>query len=113
MNEVERGFDCLFAGSFPLVTEFVIIDVGQTLDRGSLLGKVAATGKYKLSEATAADGSEVPVAILADSVDTTNDEKQSTVYLSGEFVADHVVFGTGHTAESTKDSLRTLGIYLK
>jgi hypothetical protein len=41
------------------------------LPRGALLGKITATGKYILSLAAAADGSQVPDAILLEPVDAT------------------------------------------
>lgn len=36
----------------------------KTYDVGTVLGKVTATGKYKISVKTAVDGSEVPAAIV-------------------------------------------------
>jgi len=41
-----------------------INDAAATLQIGAVLGKVTATGKYKLCEASAADGSEVAVAVM-------------------------------------------------
>ena len=40
-----------------------------SLVTGTVIGKVSATGKYKVCNAASTDGSEVPVAILADTTD--------------------------------------------
>lgn len=39
-------------------------DAAQTLVLGTVLGVVTATGKYKVSKATAVDGSEVAAAVV-------------------------------------------------
>ena len=94
------------------VTESIVVDTG-VLARGSLLGKITATGKYILSASAATDGSEVPAAILAEDVDASSADVTTVAYLSGEFNATAMTFGTGHTAASTKDALRDKNIYLK
>lgn len=113
MTNQEFAPDKLIAGSFPVVTESVTLESGQNLLRGALLGKVTATGKYKLSVASANDGSQNPVAILAKDTDATAGDTVTVVYLSGEFNEDAVIYGTGHTANSVRDALRNLNIYLK
>jgi hypothetical protein len=45
-----------------------INDTAGALLIGSVLGKVTATGKYKISKETATDGSELPVAVLIEDV---------------------------------------------
>jgi len=104
--------DRLIAGNFPLVTRKVTIDTG-VLARGSLLGRITATGKYILSLSGASDGSEVPRAILAEPVDATSADVEAIVYEAGEFNETEVVFGAAHTVASTRDGLRDLNIYLK
>lgn len=73
--------------------------------------RVTADGKLLLSLAAAVDGSEDVYAILGEDVDATSADKEATVYLSGEFRAAGLTFGTGHTAASTRDAARALGIY--
>lgn len=105
--------DNLIAGdAVNMVTESITLDTGN-LSRGALLGRVTATGKYILSLAAASDGSEVPRAILAENTDATAADKVTVAYLTGEFNTAAMTFGTGHTAASTKDGLRDLGIFLK
>ena len=59
---------------------------GAVLPRGTLLGKVTATGKYKVSVTGASDGSQNPRAILADDIDTSAADVVCAVYEEGEFV---------------------------
>jgi len=107
------SYDNLVAGDFPRVTDYGTLVTPENVTRGALLGKITASGKYALSLSASSDGSEVPVAIAAEDADASLADVPVTLYLSGEFSQDHVVFGTGHTAASTKDALRALGIYLK
>lgn len=104
--------DRLHAGDFPIRTLDVTIASGQNLTRGALLGKITASGKYVLSLAAAADGSEVPSAILAEDVDASAGDKQGIVYVSGDFNENAITYGTGHTADSVRAGLRDLNIYL-
>ncbi len=106
-------FDALIAGQFPLVTQGVTLEMGQNLERGALLGKVTASGKWKLSESAAGDGSENPRAILVEDCDATAADEACLIYLTGEFNKEKVIFGTGHTAESVWDTLASFCIFLK
>lgn len=85
---------------------------GQNLTRGALVGKITASGKYTLSLAASADGSEVPDAILAQDCDASAADTECLVYLRGDFNANSVTFGTGHTATSTAAALRLKDITL-
>jgi hypothetical protein len=73
----------------------------------------AGSGKFVRSDATAANGSEVPVAILAEDADATSADVTTVAYLTGEFNTAAMTFGTGHTAASVKESLALRGIFLK
>lgn len=104
--------DNLIAGdAVNMVTESIVLDTGN-LKRGALLGRLA-NGKYVLSLAAAEDGSQTPVAILAEDTDATSADKTTVAYLTGEFNTAAMTFGTGHTAANTKAGLRDLGIFLK
>jgi hypothetical protein len=104
--------DKLIAGDFPIRTIDVTIAAGQNLIRGALLGKITASGKYVLSVAAAGDGSQTPVAILAEDVDATAGDKAGIAYISGDFNANELSYGAGHTQESVRPGLRDLNIYL-
>ncbi|MCP3878513.1 MAG: head decoration protein [Sulfitobacter sp.] len=106
--------DNLLAGySVPAITESVVIASGAgALARGTLLGKVTASGKYVVSTSAASDGSQNPVAVLAEDIDATDADVTTVGYLSGEFNTAAMTFGPGHTAASVKAALRDLNIYL-
>ena len=56
--------DNLIAGDYPVVTDQVTIVSGQDLARGAVIGKITASGKYKLTDYPSTDGSEKPVFVL-------------------------------------------------
>ncbi len=78
-----------------------------------MLGKVTASGKYRLSLSGSVDGSETPVAILAEDTDASAADKEGLIYEAGVFNERKLTIGTGHTLASIRDGLRDLGIHLK
>ena len=108
----EQAYDNLIVGE-DIITDGGVLVSGQNLTRGALLGKVTATGKLTLSLSASTDGSETPYAVLNGDTDATGGDKACPIILSGEINAGSVAFGTGHTADSTKDGLRGLGIFFK
>lgn len=104
--------DRLIAGDHPVMTKTVTIKEGEDLKRGAVLGK-DGDGKYLLSLAAASDGSEDPVAILAQDVDASDADTEAGIYEAGEFNEDALTFGDGHDADSVRDDLRALSIYLR
>lgn len=90
------------AGTAPVVGETFAVTV------------TAATGngKYKTSLAAATDGSQTPRAILAHDITVGASDTEAMAYFTGHFRSAALTFGTGHTAASTTDGLRTLGIHL-
>ena len=108
--------DDLLAGDNvgPVTEGRVTILSGQVVARGALLGMITASGKYVLSLSASSDGSQTPVAILANDVDATGaDKTNALVYTSGEFNERKVIYGTAHTAASVRNALRARGIHLK
>lgn len=107
--------DNLIAGETKTVCDIVTIASGGTaLNRGAVLGKITASGKYILSLSAAVDGSQTPYAILAEGCDpSAADVTNVAVYAKGEFNANALSFGTGHTAATVKAPLRDAGIYIK
>lgn len=104
--------DNLHAGDFPIRGRKVTIAAGQNLVRGALLGAITAGGSYTLSAAAAGDGSEVPTAILAEDTDATGGATEAIAYISGDFNEDAITYGAGHTADSVREGLRDLSIFL-
>ena len=105
--------DRLIGGDAKLITRNITLISGQNLTRGAVLGKITASGKYNLSLSTANDGSEVPVAILADDRDASGGDKIAPIYETGEFNDTEITLGAAHTVASVRDGLRALNIHLK
>lgn len=112
-NESAFAPDLLIAGETQIVSINGTFAAGQgVIPRGAVLGVVSANGQYKLSASAAADGSQTPNAIAVDEVDTTPGAKVAGVYVKGEFAAQKVTFGAGHTAATAYEALRDAGIFL-
>lgn len=108
--------DNLLASDNDIVTDSVTLITGQNLTRGALLGRITASGKYTLCNTGAADGSQTPVAILAQDTDATAADKVTEVYIGGTFNFNAMTldasFGAALTA-AQKDQLRGLNLYIK
>lgn len=105
--------DNLIAGNHDeLVGEKITLLSGQNLVRGAVIGKVTASGKYKISLAADTIGSETPDLILAEDCDASAGDKQALAYSRGDFIAQAVTIGTGHTIASIKEGLRVKNIIL-
>lgn len=103
--------DKLIAGDYPRVTATVTIASGANLTRGALLGRITSGGKYTLSLAAASDGSQTPVAVLADDAAAAAADVLAPIYFTGQFNSDAVTFGTGWTAATAAPTLRDAGIF--
>lgn len=110
--------DNLFAGTQvqPVVADEVVLDKGidGEVVRGTVLGRITASGNYVPVDSTATDGSEVPACILAETVTVSSTaDKPAPAYFTGEFNQDALVFGGSDTFEDHKEALRARGIFLK
>lgn len=90
------------AGTDPVVGETFAVTVTAA----------AGSGKYKTSLAAATDGSQTPVAVLAENITVSGEDAEAISYESGHFRSAALTFGAGHTAASTASALRALGIHL-
>ncbi len=87
-----KTVDNLFAGDFPRVSLPVTIVSGSgALTRGTLLGKVTASGKYKPYNNANADGSETAKLVLAEDVDASSADVNTSAFASGEFNEDSLI----------------------
>lgn len=66
---------------------------------------------YKLSASAAVDGSAIPVAVLLQDVDASAASVVATILVAGAVNSRQLVFGTGHSAGTVKEPLRSRGIY--
>ncbi len=96
----------------------VMNDAAGTLKMGTVLGKVTATGKYKVSLAAASDGSQVPAAVYVADVSgnptditlaANTDTKVLILTRGPAIVADAaLVLGTGITLSAVKTAFAAL-----
>lgn len=90
--------------------EGVTIVTGQNLAAGTVLGKIAVSGKYAAYSNAAVDGTEVAAGILFEAVDATSADKP------GVMIARHAEVNgdelTGNDANGTAD-LKALAIIVR
>ncbi len=108
----ETKADNLIAGDFPRIAELATISGGKYA-RGTILGKITASGKCTICTSAATDGSKDVYAVLAEMVDASEEDKQAAVYLTGEFNSAALNVGSGFTVDGLKDSLRAKSIFIK
>jgi Bacteriophage lambda head decoration protein D len=63
--------------------EAVILLAGTAYKSGSVLGKITATGKYKLATAAGADGAQIASAVLLNPVDATAADATGVILARG------------------------------
>jgi len=79
------------------------------LEAGTLMGRVASTGKLVQLKSGATDGSQFPVGILAESRTISGGETVNlTICVSGRVVENKVVLDPGDSLETIIDSWRRL-----
>jgi hypothetical protein len=79
---------------------------------GFVIAVSAITHKYLRSAIAAVDGSAFPVAILAEDADATSGDVEALIYERGDFNEASLNFGTGHTATTVREMLRSRGVFL-
>lgn len=104
--------DQLIGGDLKIVTKPETI-TGGAFVRGTVLGKITASGKFTIAVAAANDGSQNPVRILADDVDASAGDAPGATYQMGEFNERAVTLGTGITLAAARTALEAQNIYLK
>jgi len=104
--------DIVAGNAHLLVAIPVTVASGEIVQRGAVLGKVTATGEYRLSASAATDGSQTPDAVLAEDVDASGGATPGLAYIRGDFIAEALTLGAGHTADGIREGLRGKGIFL-
>ena len=107
-------YDNLIGGAEPaLITKNLTVASGAgVLARGTVLGKITASGKFVKVNSASNDGSQTANCILAATVDATSADAVATVYVTGMFNIEALTFGGTDTYAAHADTLRDLGIYL-
>ena len=104
--------DQLIAGNLKIVTDSVTI-TGGAFKRGTVMGVITASGKYTQALAAATDGSQTPVAVLADDSDASAGDVTGGVYLMAEVNGNALILGAGITPGAAKTALRAVDIFVK
>lgn len=114
-NVSTQAYGGLIGGTYPhIITAGAVIVAGAgKLKRGTVLGKVTASGKYTIADSSKSDGSQVGSAVLINDVDASADaDVKAEIYVSGMFNADKLIFGGSDTRAKQEDNLRLYDIYL-
>lgn len=95
----------------------------RTLSVGAVLGKVTATGKYRLCLSASADGSQTPAAILLADVNgnsgdialAANTDTRAIVLVRGPAIVAEagLQLGTGITAAAVKTALASANVLVE
>lgn len=107
--------DNLFAGNQQAavsVSETVVSGAGK-LVRGTVLGRVTASGKLTKVDSSKNTGEQVAVGVLAHDVDATSADAAAVYYAKGEFNTRALVFGGTDTAATHKAALEARGIIVR
>lgn len=120
MPNVDMNFgsihpNTLFAGTeIPALTTSITIAAGEgKLDVGALIGVVTTSGKGKLVNKSATDGSEVAKYILAEPIDAINADVEAVVYKAGIFNYDVLYVAEGDSVENHAEELREVNIHFR
>ena len=114
-NVSTQEYDGLIGGTYPhiITAGATIVAKAGALKRGTVLGKITASGKYTIANSANTDGSQTGSAILINDVDASGSSDVTVeVYVSGMFNADKLIFGGSDTRAKQEDNLRLHDIYL-
>ena len=88
--------DALVVGAKYQIAEVVTLAGGQgVVVKGSVVGKITASGKYAVCTAAASDRSKAPLAIAMNTVDTSDGDTPVIIAYAGIFKANALTLGAG------------------
>src|SRR3990167_5619328 len=104
----------LINGEAPRRLEKVTLLSGVTGVAGHLLGKITASGKYKVSTTGAADGSELPsnLAVLVEDCDASGGDKTCLALITGDVDFAKLTVGASWTYDLLKDVAPKYGLHV-
>ena len=79
--------------------EVITLLIGTNYPSGAVLGRITASGKYTLSPATGADGSQVASAVLLYAVDATLADATGIVVARGPTIVSRAGLAYGATVD--------------
>lgn len=92
----------LLAGESDVITKPDTIAQAGAIAQFTVMGRISASGKLVKSVQTANDGSQNPVAILVEDVNSTAGDITAPVYVAGEFLIDALVWDASWTTDALK-----------
>lgn len=106
-------FDNLQTSEIEVTEGATVVSGAGALKRGSVLGKITASGKLTLvNSAGTDDGRRKPYAVLLEDVDATSADKAAPVALAGQFNAAALIFGGSDTVATHKEAMRDVGLFV-
>lgn len=107
-------FTSLFADDVPYThRNGTLLDQNADLKRGTVMGRIIATGKWTVSTTAANDGSQIPRGILAFDVPDPGGDLVTAFYDAGSFVAEKLIYGAGHSAATVEAALAAASIDIR
>ena len=92
----------------------ITVAASKVLGRGTVMGRVTATGKYIESIKTAVDGSQCPIGILAQEADARGADVDNVgMYLAGVFNGRALIFDASWSIAALKPALSPLNIFIR
>jgi predicted secreted protein len=107
-------YDNLIAGSQKdIVQRPATVAITQAWSRGQIVARVTATGKWQIADEDATANYD-DVGIAVEAVDTTDGtERNTTVYVEGEFNEDSILVQYGDVIGDWREKLAGHGIYIR
>jgi len=97
--------DDLISGNKPeIATNVGTLIIGQNLVRGTVVGRITATGLLTESDSGAADGSQLPLGILVHDIDASAAGKQCQFYVSGSFRKSVITWHASFATDIDRDA---------
>lgn len=106
-------YDNLIAGSQKAIVQRpATVALSQSWSRGQVVARVTATGKWQIADEDATANYD-DVGIAVEAVDTFGGEKNTTVYVEGEFNENEVLVQYADLVADWREKLAGHGIYLR
>jgi hypothetical protein len=105
--------DNLVLGDLPTISYDETVISGQDVTRGTVMGRITASGKLTACDHTAGDGSETPYGIMAEDCDASLADVECGAYVFGHFDSESLTFGGTSTISDLKVAMRLVGLYTR
>lgn len=102
----------LASDTYPLRLENGTIAKAGVLKRGTVLGRITASGSLVIVNSANTDGSQTPYAVLAQDTDSTFVDVVAPIYTSGAFNRNSLIFGGTDTVATHEVAMRSVNLYL-